>query len=383
MGISRWNAGDPHGEGLLLESLRLALDHDLEEAASRGYSNLANGAAANFEHDKALGYLDEGIRHASDHDLHSSRLCLQGTRADLLFGHGEWDAAVEVSASVLHNFDVARVSRVTLKLVVGQVRSRRGDPEKWDLLDSVLDDASPTRELQFMAPVVAARSEAWWLEDRGERIPGEIGGWLEEAVRIEDGWTAGLLALWLWRAGVLAAVPDVAMAPFVLQIRGECAQAAEGFRALGFPYEAAVALADSSEEDHLRAALAEFDRLGARPMMARTARRLRELGITHVPRGARASTRDHPAGLTSRELEVLALLNEGLRNSEIAQRLTLSEKTVGHHVSAILAKLEVGSRGEAVRKASTLFPVATGAELGTVPAQHGERLPMYVATTPG
>ena len=58
-----------------------------------------------------------------------------------------------------------------------------------------------------------------------------------------------------------------------------------------------------------------------------------------MPRGARASTRANVGGLTDREVEVLDLLDEGLRNAEIAERLHLSEKTVGHHVSAILAKL--------------------------------------------
>jgi DNA-binding CsgD family transcriptional regulator len=54
-----------------------------------------------------------------------------------------------------------------------------------------------------------------------------------------------------------------------------------------------------------------------------------------------------PAGLTPRELEVLELVAEGLRNAQIAQRLVVSEKTVHHHVSAILRKLGVRTRGEA------------------------------------
>jgi DNA-binding NarL/FixJ family response regulator len=46
-------------------------------------------------------------------------------------------------------------------------------------------------------------------------------------------------------------------------------------------------------------------------------------------------------------MEVLALLDEGLSNAQIGERLFVSAKTVDHHVSAILGKLEVGSRGEA------------------------------------
>jgi DNA-binding NarL/FixJ family response regulator len=83
-------------------------------------------------------------------------------------------------------------------------------------------------------------------------------------------------------------------------------------------------------------------------------RRLRELGIRSIPRGPRRRTRENPAGLTPRELEVLALVRDGLRNAEIAQRLVLSEKTVDHHVSAILRKLGVRSRGEATTRAAKL-----------------------------
>jgi DNA-binding NarL/FixJ family response regulator len=88
------------------------------------------------------------------------------------------------------------------------------------------------------------------------------------------------------------------------------------------------------------------------------ARRLRKRGARGVPRGPRPRTRDNPAGLTARELEVLALLAEGLRNAEIAERLFLAEKTVVHHVSAILHKLKVTSRGQAAAKAVRLGIVA-------------------------
>lgn len=68
-------------------------------------------------------------------------------------------------------------------------------------------------------------------------------------------------------------------------------------------------------------------------------------------RGPKDSTRTNPAGLTDRQVEVLALLADGLTNSEIGQQLVLSVRTVDHHVSAILATLGVSSRGEAVAAA--------------------------------
>ncbi|MBV8217120.1 MAG: helix-turn-helix transcriptional regulator, partial [Solirubrobacterales bacterium] len=84
-------------------------------------------------------------------------------------------------------------------------------------------------------------------------------------------------------------------------------------------------------------------RSAPRPAAAIAARRLRELGERGVPRGPRPKTCANPAGLTARELEVLGLLAEGLRNAQIAERLVLSGKTVDHHVSAVLRKLDVRS----------------------------------------
>ncbi|HEX3229796.1 MAG TPA: LuxR C-terminal-related transcriptional regulator [Pyrinomonadaceae bacterium] len=75
---------------------------------------------------------------------------------------------------------------------------------------------------------------------------------------------------------------------------------------------------------------------------------LRDTGVRGIPRGPRPSTRENPAGLTNRQLEVLAFMAEGSSNAEIAERLFISAKTVDHHVSAILAKLEARTRAEAV-----------------------------------
>src|SRR5262249_40131551 len=83
-------------------------------------------------------------------------------------------------------------------------------------------------------------------------------------------------------------------------------------------------------------------------------RRMRELGARVIPRGARSTTRANPAGLTTRELDVLRLIAQGLRNSDIADQLVLSSKTVDHHVSSVLAKLGVTGRADAAREAVRL-----------------------------
>jgi DNA-binding NarL/FixJ family response regulator len=95
-------------------------------------------------------------------------------------------------------------------------------------------------------------------------------------------------------------------------------------------------------------ALRVAQRIGARALAARIRNELRADGVTGIPRGPRQETRGSPLGLTPRQDEVLTLLAEGLSNAEIADRLFISLRTVENHVSAILAKLGVAKRDEAL-----------------------------------
>ncbi|HEY6707233.1 MAG TPA: helix-turn-helix transcriptional regulator [Actinomycetota bacterium] len=120
------------------------------------------------------------------------------------------------------------------------------------------------------------------------------------------------------------------------------------------PYHRALALGCGDQDQAALEALALLDGLGARQTAQRLRRRLRQRGNRHVPRGPTRATAANPAGLTGRQVEVLGLLAQGLSNAEIAARLSLSAKTVEHHVSALLAKLGVGSRREAAAAARRL-----------------------------
>ncbi len=66
--------------------------------------------------------------------------------------------------------------------------------------------------------------------------------------------------------------------------------------------------------------------------------------MLHIPRGPRSTTRQNPFGLTARQMDILSLLTAGLSNAEIAAQLYISPKTVDHHVSAVLSRLDVHSR---------------------------------------
>jgi DNA-binding CsgD family transcriptional regulator len=211
----------------------------------------------------------------------------------------------------------------------------------------------PQDVLSWTAPLACARAELGWLEGKPATVVASVSDTAYElALQRRSPWWIGELAYWRWKAGVEDDPADAAAEPYALSIAGDWQAAADRWDDLGCPYEAALALADADDEQALRRALDALNRLGARPAATMVARRLRESGVRDLPRGPRPSTHRNPAKLTARELDVLRLLCEGLRNGDIAQRLFVSPRTVDHHVSSILRKLEVTSRGAAAAEAA-------------------------------
>jgi len=172
-------------------------------------------------------------------------------------------------------------------------------------------------------------------------------------------WQAGEAATWLRRLG--RPVPeglDASGTPYAIAATADTEAAALPWRERGLPYEELLVRAESDAIVDLTDALERCHDLGATTTAAWLRTRLRARGLANPPRGPRATTRANPAGLTSRQVDVLRLLAEHLTNAEIAHRLYISEKTAGHHVSAILAKLDVSSRRAAARLAGELGLVA-------------------------
>jgi len=137
--------------------------------------------------------------------------------------------------------------------------------------------------------------------------------------------------------------------PFALEISGHCREAAAAWRELNCPFESARALGECDESAQ-HEALSIFESFSARPMIERVRYKLRAAGARALHRG--------PVGLTGKEVEVLGLLAQGLRNKDIGERLHRSTRTVDHHLATIFAKLDVSSRAEAVSAAYRLGVVS-------------------------
>ena len=331
----------------------------LDEHAGRTFVIHVWWAPRGRSYAQADAYLEPGLEYCSVRGLDLWRLYLLAYQARSHLDRGRWGEAAEIAELVIHDHRSWPVPRIVALSVLGLVRARRGDPDVWPVLDEAWGLAAPTDELQRIEPAAAARAEAASLEGRFDVVAEDVESALRLALARDQEWVIGELAYWKWRAGALEEVPDVSN-PYALQMKGRWKQAAATWDGLDSPYEAALARADAGEEAGLRTALDELNRLGARPAAAIVARRLRERGARGIALGPRPSTRANPAGLTAREVEVLTHIARGLRNAEIAEALYLSKRTVDHHVSAILRKLDARTRGEAVAAAARLGALDVG-----------------------
>jgi DNA-binding CsgD family transcriptional regulator/tetratricopeptide (TPR) repeat protein len=370
VGTGEFLVGIPGGREKLERSLELARQAGLDAPVGRAYVHLVWAATRQRLYDVALQYLEVGLEYCRERDLELWSWHLIGDQARIALDQGRWEDAADLAGLVLREPRTSISVPVLQGLcVLGLLRARRGDPGAWDVLDEARQIAKPSGGLQERAPVAAAWAEAAWLEGDRDGVRAATDAVFELAIERRSPWVAGELACWRRRAGIQEKMPPFVAEPYALQMRGDWQQAAELWTDIGCPYESALALADADDEVALRRALDQLQDLGARAAAAIVARRLRERGVRGVPRGPRPATRKNSAGLTARELEVLALLAEGLRNADIAVRLVVSPKTVDHHVSAILRKMNVRTRGEATAASAQLGLLAARHERSALPIQ--------------
>ncbi|MGH8865532.1 MAG: response regulator transcription factor, partial [Burkholderiales bacterium] len=344
----------PRGCDYVRKSLEIAKDlGDGAAAVADAYVMLGSGSGEVYEFSTADRYLVEGIAFARAHDLDRLAGYMEGWQALCDVYQGRWNIAGERANAVAKREAGGTTNRVTALIALGRLRTRRGDPGAMDVLDEALDLAMRSGTLQRLAPVCGARAEAAWIDRLDRQTKSEAERAFDLAAKKGHPWFLGELAFWLWRVGELHKAPPASAEPYRLQIDGRWQEAAVAWQKIGCPYEQARALADGDETAQ-RASLSILDRLGARPLADRVRQQMRSAGIRSIPRGPLPPTRDNAAGLTTRELQVLALVADGWRNAQIAAHLSRSPKTIDHHLESILAKLGVATRGEAAATALRL-----------------------------
>lgn len=348
--VSRFMAGDDAGRAQLRTLREAALvrnrgDLWARDTYARVTYYLALIPMLRRQYDDVDLQLEEGARYADEHELEYWQSLIASARVMRSLDAGRWREAAEQASLILGARDPAWRARLLALIALGRVRARTGQPGADAYLGEAREVAGRDRAAGGLVP--PARVEAAWLAGDNARARQEA----LEAGRA-DPWSDAELAFWAHLAGAQVDERSVGAEPYRLAVGGAWVAAAIWWEHAGCPYEMAVTLASSGEPDAVRRAIAVLDQLGAAPAAAYARRRLRELGVASVPRGPYASTAANPAGLTGREQEVIELVATGLTNAEIAARLFLSERTVERHLAGIFAKLDVGSRAEAVRAAT-------------------------------
>jgi DNA-binding CsgD family transcriptional regulator/tetratricopeptide (TPR) repeat protein len=342
--------------------LVLDVDQALERARQAGLArHVANAmtilALSNvFEcrYREAERHLREGLDFCEERGIELCQLYLLACRACFEVDQGRWNEAADTAETVLRIHRTSTSPRIWALCALALVRARRGDPGWSDLLDEAENLAEPTGELGRLGPVAAARAETAWLAGDRDGVAAATDAVMPLARELSDARVLGELGSWRRLAGLDTYAAPHAPGPYRLQLEGAWSEAAKQWAELGCHFQAAIARSETGDESELRHALDELRELGASAAATVVSRRLRERGVRGLPRGPRPSTRENPAGLTAREVEVLGLLAEGLRNAEIAERLFLSKRTVDRHVSAILRKLSVRTRAQAGTEAVRL-----------------------------
>jgi ATP/maltotriose-dependent transcriptional regulator MalT len=300
--------------------------------------NLAEALIALGHWDEATEMIEHSLDLAPTPSLHAYLNVLRGTialaRGDLDLARACTDYAHDVfTRGTSYAQDYLLLVRLEVDLQLAQERR----PEAVRLVERALATDEIENSPRYLWPVIeaGARAGAPGLSETAAALPAI--GPVQRAHQLTLAAETGKPHLWDRVAGAWADLHQPYAQAWALLRAAETAVEA-GDRA------AAIA--------HLRHSASHADRLSAHPLRARIDRlaRLARISLTPVSEPP-AGNGQHDFGLTRREREVLDLISDGRTNRQIAEELFISVKTVGAHVSSILAKLSVSSRLQAATTA--------------------------------
>jgi len=348
IGSAKADSNTAHSPVELERSYELAVAGNYHDHVERASCNLTCTSYWRRDHRAALNYIDRGVLYASALELTHWEGYLRGWRTMIRLDQGDWTGAEEEALEICSRTYAAEVYRYPALITLARVRIRRGDQDAETPLEAARRLSETMAELQRSAYIAVVSAEIAWLESTQPAMAiDEAISLLREVHTLAEQrncrWAVEDTALWMHLLGEPVSRTAALAAPFREHCEGRWQQAAAGWRASDRPYEEALALSGGDAAAQ-RAALEILDRLGAAPAASRLRRQMRAAGVRAVPRGPIEATRANSAGLTRRQVQVLGLIDEGLSNTEIASRLCISAKTAEHHVSAVMARLEVASR---------------------------------------
>ncbi len=336
---------------LLRRSIEESKACGAHEFIARGYTNLSELLYRYGRYHELETVLAEGLGFTRERGFWSHTYNLEVHQALSAARHSDWALAETLLAGLLDRYPDPGMLTLYGVPPYARLLARRGDPAAESMLRQSWARARRQRMLIGLGFAGAALTEWAWLNGDTETAQQVVQTW----ALIADRPTAAPLWAEIRRYAGRLGVPtrsrpsadeltsDATADPWGAGSAGNWTAAADAWEQIGDRYERALELADSGQPAAVLAATTELDGLGAAATASVVRRRLRRLGVA-VPRGPRSSTRDNPGGLTERQLDIARLLATGSTNTDIASQLVLSVRTVDHHVSTILGKLDVDSR---------------------------------------
>ena len=349
VGTSLVLAGDIKGRELIEAATTLGLDHNVDEETARSINNTGLSHFWTFDLPGARVHNEKLVEFTTAREADAWYITAIANLAEIDVASGRWEDADRELAIVLGQ-TTCRQTEIGSLIIAATLEVRRGVPGAELKLQSTLDRTRAGSDYDMVRNAALLSLQAAWT---GVTEPSEAIPLLELAQRLpgwaNDDWGRAMCGFWAMHIGVdpEADLPGAAG----LEQDGKLAEAAEAWDRSGYSIEATIcrALVPGADLDQIFSSLSF---MGAHGVVRGLRHELQRRGVSGVPRGERKSTRANPSGLTARQAEVLSLMRAGLSNAAIAETLFISEKTAGHHVSAILAKLNVSSRLQAVAVAN-------------------------------
>jgi DNA-binding CsgD family transcriptional regulator/tetratricopeptide (TPR) repeat protein len=355
VGFSQWNVQLSKGTGqkLLMESLDIALRNSFHEHAARAYSNIIYKSIESKEYSVAKEFLQESSKYCKERDLDSSNNYQLSLKSRMLLETGGWDEAAAMAERFLQNKGQPGTVKIGCLLVLGTIGIRRGDDHALSLLLEAKSLAFKIREHQRIIRVMIALLEYEWLTGKKLITDEELRTSINLVKKVDNIFSNSEICFWLRKARHVKIDLPEWYEPYRLLMAGKISKAADFWQKKDCLFDKAIALFEGSEEDKKKSLLL-FQQIGAHAIAEKIKMEMRAGGIRKIPRGLRESTRSNPAQLTNREIDVLQQLQKGKQNKEIAGTLFISPKTVDHHISSILFKLDVNTRSKAITEAVRL-----------------------------
>jgi DNA-binding CsgD family transcriptional regulator len=341
------------GIELLKQSLEIALKNSYHEHAARAYSNLISSAIVVKEYALAKEILDTGIPYCEERNLDSWTTLMLSEKARLNFETGNWKEAFHIADNLIKNEERIPLAKINALMVVTRIKTRRGDGDILPLLLEAKAIALEAMELQSIIPAIVSSLEYEWITAKNILEKKVLDDVINMVYEMGNIYTNSEFAYWLAKTGKQVIQLREIYEGYDMSNLAKAHKAAALWKQLCCPYEEALALFEGNETDK-KLAIEVMHNLGADAVYEKMKFKMRASGIKSIPRGMRQSTKSNPANLTTRELDILQLLKEGLQNKEIGERLFISPKTVDHHISSIFFKLDVNSRTKAVQEAARM-----------------------------